>query len=59
MDADVKIQSQNFLFCEARPGLNGALFVSAGKSLGTKKREWKTDKGAQINQKKSHIRDCI
>ena len=33
--------------CEARPDLSGALFVSFGKSLGTKKRERRADKGAQ------------
>ncbi|KFC21676.1 hypothetical protein IO90_06880 [Chryseobacterium sp. FH1] len=38
----------NSEICEARPDLSGALFVSFGKSLGTKKRERWADKGAQI-----------
>jgi len=40
-----------FQLGEARPGLSGALFVSDGKSLGAKKRERRTDKGAQIKKK--------
>lgn len=39
-----KSYAQNMNVIQLRPGLNGALFAERS---GAKKREWKTDKGAQ------------